>query len=100
MLGYTVALWAFTLVLVPVAGLGWIYTVTAVVLGAVFVGGCLGLAAGAHGPPVDAGLRLLDLLRDPAVRRHGARRPGALRLVTATVPAATVEDFGPVESRG
>ena len=32
-----------TLVLVPVAGLGRIYAVTAVVLGAVFVGGCLGL---------------------------------------------------------
>ena len=43
MLGYTVALWACTLVLVPVAGLGWIYTVTAIVLGALFVGGCLGL---------------------------------------------------------
>jgi len=43
MLGYTVALWACTLVLVPVAGLGWIYTVTATVLGALFVGGCLGL---------------------------------------------------------
>jgi protoheme IX farnesyltransferase len=27
----------------PVAGLGWIYTVTAIVLGALFVGGCLGL---------------------------------------------------------
>jgi heme o synthase len=35
---YTVALVASTLVLVPVAGLGWIYTVTAVVLGATFIG--------------------------------------------------------------
>ena len=43
MLAYTVALWACTLVLVPVAGLGWIYTLTAIVLGALFVGGCLGL---------------------------------------------------------
>ncbi len=95
MLGYTVALWACTLVLVPVAGLGWIYTVTAIVLGALFVGGCLGLLREPTAAPVDAGLRLLDLLRDHPLQRHGARRPGALRLVTATVPAATVEDFWP-----
>jgi protoheme IX farnesyltransferase len=38
MVAYTVALVATTLVLVPVADLGWIYTIAAVVLGAVFVG--------------------------------------------------------------
>jgi protoheme IX farnesyltransferase len=43
MLSYTMALWVCTLVLVPVADLGWIYAVTAVVLGALFVGGCVGL---------------------------------------------------------
>lgn len=43
MLGYTVLLWALSLVLVPVAGLGMIYGLTALVLGAVFVSGCLGL---------------------------------------------------------
>ena len=43
MLAYTVALWASTLVLVPVADLGWIYGVTAVVLGAIFTAGCVGL---------------------------------------------------------
>jgi protoheme IX farnesyltransferase len=43
MLTYTIALWASTLVLVPVAGLGWIYAVTAVVLGAMFTAGCVGL---------------------------------------------------------
>jgi protoheme IX farnesyltransferase len=43
MLRYTVALWICTLVLVPVADLGWIYGLTAMVLGALFVGGCLGL---------------------------------------------------------
>jgi heme o synthase len=37
MVRYTVALAAATLLLVPVADLGWIYTVTAAVLGAVFV---------------------------------------------------------------
>jgi protoheme IX farnesyltransferase len=37
MVGYTVAMIAATLVLVPVAGLGWIYTVAAVVLGAAFL---------------------------------------------------------------
>jgi protoheme IX farnesyltransferase len=43
MLGYTIALWASTLVLVPVAELGWIYGVAAVVLGAIFTAGCIGL---------------------------------------------------------
>jgi protoheme IX farnesyltransferase len=43
MLTYTVALWAATLVLVPVADLGWIYGATAVVLGAIFTAGCVGL---------------------------------------------------------
>jgi heme o synthase len=43
MLGYTVALWACTLVLIPVADLGWLYATTAVVLGGIFVTGCAGL---------------------------------------------------------
>jgi protoheme IX farnesyltransferase len=38
MLAYTLAMVAATLVLVPVADLGWIYTVAAVVLGAAFTG--------------------------------------------------------------
>lgn len=43
MIGYTVALVATTLLLVPVAGLGWIYTVSAAVLGAVFIVGTVAL---------------------------------------------------------
>jgi heme o synthase len=43
MLAYTVALWAATLVLVPVADLGWIYVIAALVLGAMFTSGCLAL---------------------------------------------------------
>jgi protoheme IX farnesyltransferase len=43
MLTYTVALWASTLILVPVADLGWIYGVTALVLGVIFTTGCVGL---------------------------------------------------------
>jgi hypothetical protein len=99
MLGYTVALWACTLVLVPVAGLGWIYTVTAVVLGALFVGGCLGL------------------LREPTARRSMQVFAFSISYVTilfsalaldvpvrsagdATVPAATIEDFGPGREPG
>lgn len=35
---YAVVVWALTLVLVPVADLGWIYAASALVLGAVFVG--------------------------------------------------------------
>ena len=44
MIGYTVALVASTLVLVPVADLGWIYLVAAVVLGAGFLAATIGLA--------------------------------------------------------
>jgi heme o synthase len=43
MFWYTVALVASTLVLIPVAGLGWIYTVTAIVLGVLFIAGVLAL---------------------------------------------------------
>lgn len=35
-LGYTLVLWALTLIFAPVAGMGWIYVVAAVVLGGVF----------------------------------------------------------------
>ena len=41
MIGYTVALVVTTLVLIPVADLGWIYGVTAAVLGAIFIGGTI-----------------------------------------------------------
>jgi heme o synthase len=43
MLGYTLALWFLSLVLVPVASTGWIYGVAAAVLGAVFVSSVLDL---------------------------------------------------------
>jgi protoheme IX farnesyltransferase len=43
MLRYTVALWIASLVLVPVADTGWIYGVTAFVLGAFYVVSVLGL---------------------------------------------------------
>jgi len=44
MIGYTVALVASTLVLPPVAHLGWIYTGTAIVVGALFLWGAIDLA--------------------------------------------------------
>mgnify|MGYP001815257618 FL=1 len=43
MIWYTVALVISTLVLIPVAGLGWIYAIAAVVLGAIFLGGTIAL---------------------------------------------------------
>ena len=76
---YTVALVAASLLLVPVADLGAIYTVAAVVVGArVHRRWPSGSAAS---PPRRAPmrrLRLLDLLRHPAVRGHGRRRPRAV----------------------
>jgi len=44
MIGYTGALVASTLVLIPIADLGLIYTFSAVVLGAMFLGGAVALA--------------------------------------------------------
>ena len=55
MTSYTVALWITTLVLIPVAGLGWIYGVAAVVLGAMFLGGTIALA---RNPTPAASMRL------------------------------------------
>jgi heme o synthase len=55
MLGYTVALVVTTLVLVPVADLGWIYGLSAAVLGAIFIGGTIAL--GRHPTPA-ASMRL------------------------------------------
>jgi protoheme IX farnesyltransferase len=43
MLGYTVALWVTSLVLIPVADLGWIYGVAAFVLGGAFTFAVVGL---------------------------------------------------------
>ncbi|HET9665577.1 MAG TPA: heme o synthase [Desertimonas sp.] len=45
MVGYTVALVASTLVLIPVGDLGWIYAVAAVVLGAMFLGSTIALVS-------------------------------------------------------
>jgi protoheme IX farnesyltransferase len=45
MILYTAALVASTLVLVPVADLGWIYAIAAIVLGAGFLGGTFALSA-------------------------------------------------------
>ena len=42
---YTVVVWALTLVFVPVAGMGWLYTSAAVILGGVFTAQSLRLRA-------------------------------------------------------
>ena len=55
MIGHTIALVACTLILVPVADLGLIYTVTAVVLGAIFIGATVWL--GRH-PTAAASMRV------------------------------------------
>jgi protoheme IX farnesyltransferase len=52
---YTVALVVTTLVLIPVAGLGWIYGLTAALLGAVFIAGTIALA---RNPTPAASMRL------------------------------------------
>ena len=81
MLAYTVALVVTTLVLVPVADLGWIYGVSAAVLGAMFIGGTIALG---RAPTPAASMRLFGYshhLRDAAVRRADPRRVRPVRLV-------------------
>ena len=78
---YTVALVVSTLVLIPVADLGPIYGVTAVVLGAIFLGATIWLG---KSPTPQASMRvfaLLDHLRDRPVRRDDPRRAGSSRCV-------------------
>lgn len=55
MIWYTAALCISTLVLIPVADLGWIYGIAAVVLGAVFLGGTIALG---KNPSEAASMRL------------------------------------------
>ena len=55
MIWYTVALVVTTLVLIPVADLGWVYGVTAAVLGAMFLGGTILLR---RNPTPGASMRL------------------------------------------
>jgi protoheme IX farnesyltransferase len=43
MIAYTAVLWALTLLLWPVAGLGWLYGISALVLGGLFLAGCVAL---------------------------------------------------------
>ncbi len=77
---YTVALVAVSFLFGPVAHLGWIYMITAAVLGAGFLYLVTRLWGLAQNGTVDrprrhAGLRLLHHLPHRAVRGHGGRRP-------------------------
>ena len=57
MVRYTIALVACSLVLVPVADLGWVYGTSAVVLGALFLGGTFALG---RAPSESAAMRLFS----------------------------------------
>jgi heme o synthase len=57
MIAYTAALWALTMVLVPVAGTGWIYGVAAFVLGAMFMLACVDLR---HNPTPKRAMRVFS----------------------------------------
>ena len=83
MVGYTVAMIAATLVLVPVAGLGWIYTVAAVVLGAAFLVATLHLVRDPTPAAQHAGLHVEHQLHHAPVRRAHRRRPRARRVNTS-----------------
>ena len=95
MLAYTVALWAATLVLVPVADLEVDLRRDRGRARRHLHRGLCGPRARPDTAPVDAGLRVLDLVHHDPLRRHGRRRPGALRVVTPRHPRrGTPRDFG------
>ena len=73
MVGYTVAMIAATLVLVPVAPLGWIYTVAAVVLGAAFL------------------VATVNLVRDPTPARSMRVFTWSISYITLLFAALTVD---------
>ena len=77
MIGYTVALVVCTLVLAPVADLGWIYLATAVVLGAGFLLATFALARDPDAGGEHEGVHLQHHVRHGAVPRPDRRRPGA-----------------------
>ena len=68
MIGYTAGMVAATLVLIPVADLGWIYAVAAVVLGAAFPVATVGARPRPDARPQHEGLHLQHQLRHAAVR--------------------------------
>ena len=73
---------------------------SAVVLGAVFTGFAVRLLQDPSPEAGHAPLQLLDHLRHPAVRRHGARRAGALRAVSVALYVGFRSALRPcVESR-
>ena len=97
-LGYTLLLWALTVLFSPVAGMGHLYLGSAVVLGGIFTFYAVRLLRmpdpgvglsrvrrrrGARGPRHrDAPVHLVDHLHHAAVRGHGAGPAGAVRMVT------------------
>ena len=92
-------LWASTLVLVPVADLGWIYGVTAVVLGAIF---CRGLRGPVRDPTRDGRCRS-SRSRSRTSRSSSAPWPPTSWCAPGGDPAAPPPrglGFGPVRSGG
>ena len=96
-LGYTLLLWALTVLFSPVAGMGHLYLGSAVVLGGVFtwyavrllrtpdpglgVAASGGAARGRGAGHRDAAVHLVDHLHHAAVRGHGGRPAGAVGMV-------------------
>jgi heme o synthase len=75
MVRYTVALWASTLVLWPVAALGWVYGVAAIVLGALFTWGSI------------------DLVKNPTPRRSMRLFGFSISYVTLLFAAMMIDVF-------
>ncbi len=91
MIAYTAAMVVATLVLVPVADLGWIYAVAAVVLGAGFLGGDRRPRSQPDAGGEHARVHLQHHVRHVAVRR--ARLFDVLRRVTCEPNVRRPGDF-------
>ena len=82
------------------AGLGWIYTITAVVLGAVFVVGCLGLIRSRRRSARCSSSPTRSRTCTGPLRGDGTRRPRAFRLVNPHLAGGPRRGFRPSRTDG
>ena len=86
---YAIVTVVVSFALVPVSGVGWIYGITALVLGVMFVGRGGRAAAQAHARDRAEAVPLLEHVPRVALRRHRGRRHRSCGLTPASTAASS-----------